>query len=365
MKTLPAPQAGFGATADVPLTAEELQLASRNHAMPLEMLAVDRTPAGMHYLVIHFDVPVLDAGAWRLRIGGAVRRPVEFTLAGLQAREPRTLAVTLECAGNGRSLLKPRPLSQPWIHGGIGTADWTGTPLAPLLAEAGVDPEAVDIVFTGADRGVQGGEEQDYAWSLTVPEAMSPDILLAYAMNGSPLAPQHGFPVRLLVPGWYGMASVKWLTGIEAVTTPFTGFQKMTAYRYKGGEADPGEPVTRIKVRSLMVPPGIPDFFTRDRLVDAGPVMLRGRAWSGRAPIQQVRVAVDGVWSDAQLEAPDGEFAWRAWSFRWQAEPGGHELMCRAMDALGQIQPLEPEWNFQGMGNNAVQTVRVTVRPPR
>jgi DMSO/TMAO reductase YedYZ molybdopterin-dependent catalytic subunit len=362
MKTLPKPQAGSGAAADVPLTAEELQLASRNHAMPLEMLAVNRTPAGMHYLVIHFDVPVIDAGAWRLRIGGAVRRPIEFTLAELQAREQRTLAVTLECAGNGRSLLKPRPLNQPWIHGGIGTADWTGTPLAPLLVEAGVEPKAVDIVFTGADRGVQGGEEQDYARSLTVSEAMSPDVLLAYAMNGAPLPPQHGFPVRLLVPGWYGMASVKWLTGIEAATTPFTGFQQMASYRYKSGEADPGEAVTRIKVRSLMVPPGIPEFFTRDRLVEAGPVLLRGRAWSGRAPIQQVQVAVDGVWSDAQLEPPDGEFAWRDWTFRWQAEPGGHELMCRAMDALGQIQPLEPEWNYLGMGNNAVQKVAVTVR---
>jgi DMSO/TMAO reductase YedYZ molybdopterin-dependent catalytic subunit len=362
MKTLPKPQAGSGAAADVPLTAEELQLASRNHAMPLEMLAVNRTPAGMHYLVIHFDVPVIDAGAWRLRIGGAVRRPIEFTLAELQAREQRTLAVTLECAGNGRSLLKPRPLNQPWIHGGIGTADWTGTPLAPLLVEAGVEPEAVDIVFTGADRGVQGGEEQDYARSLTVSEAVSPDVLLAYAMNGAPLPPQHGFPVRLLVPGWYGMASVKGLTGIEAATTPFTGFQQMASYRYKSGEADPGEAVTRIKVRSLMVPPGIPEFFTRDRLVEAGPVLLRGRAWSGRAPIQQVQVAVDGVWSDAQLEPPDGEFSWRDWTFRWQAEPGGHELMCRAMDALGQIQPLEPEWNYLGMGNNAVQKVAVTVR---
>ncbi|MGW6175223.1 sulfite oxidase [Arthrobacter sp. NPDC055138] len=363
MKTLPKSAKQPGAATDVPLTAEELQLASRNHAMPLEMLSADRTPAGMHYLLTHFDVPLIDAGAWRLRIGGAVRRPLEFGLAQLHSREQRTLAVTLECAGNGRSLLTPRPVSQPWTHGGIGTADWTGTPLAPLLAEAGVEPKAVDIVFTGADRGVQGGEEQNYARSLKISEAMSPDVLLAYAMNGVPLPPQHGFPVRLLVPGWYGMASVKWLTDIEATAVPFAGFQQMSSYRYNRSEADPGEPVTRIKVRALMVPPGIPDFMTRNRLVDAGPVLLRGRAWSGRAPIQQVKVAVDGAWSEAQLDPADGEYAWRGWTFRWQAQPGGHQLMCRAMDALGQVQPLEPEWNYLGMGNNAVQTVPVTVRP--
>jgi DMSO/TMAO reductase YedYZ molybdopterin-dependent catalytic subunit len=363
MKTLPKPAGSTATTTDVPLTAEELQLASRNHAMPLEMLTADRTPTGMHYLLTHFDVPVIDAEAWRLRIGGAVRRPLELTLAQLQAREQRTLAVTLECAGNGRSLLEPRPVSQPWTHGGIGTADWTGTPLAPLLDETGLEPEAVDIVFTGADRGIQGDEEQDYARSLKVSEAMSPDVLLAYAMNGAPLPPQHGFPMRLVVPGWYGMASVKWLTDIEAGTVPFSGYQQLSSYRYSGDAADPGEPVTRIKVRALMVPPGIPDFMTRERLVDAGPVLLRGRAWSGTAPVRQVKVAVNGVWSEAQLDPPDGEFAWRGWTFRWQAEPGVHELMCRAMDALGQIQPLKPQWNYLGMGNNAVQKVTVTVRP--
>lgn len=154
----PAPEAASLAgqlpVADPPLTAEELQLASRNHAMPLEMLGFDRTPAGLHYLLIHFDVPAIDAGGWRLRIGGAVRRPLEVSLPELQARGRRTLAVTLECAGNGRSLLHPRPVSQPWILGGIGTAAWTGTPLAPLLEEAGLEPEAVEIVFTGADRGI-------------------------------------------------------------------------------------------------------------------------------------------------------------------------------------------------------------------
>ena len=362
-KSRAANPAAPAASDDETFFAPELMLASRNHAMPLEMLSHDRTPAGMHYLLVHFDIPTVDTADWRLRIGGAVRHPLELSLAQLQERERHTLAVTMECAGNGRSLIRPHPAGMPWMHGGVGTAEWTGTPLAPLLEEAGLSPETVDIVFTGADRGIQDGEEQAYARSLPVAEALSPHVLLAYAMDGNPLPPQHGFPVRLVVPGWYGMASVKWLTRIEALTRPFEGFQQIGSYRFKGSARERGEPVTRIRVRALMVPPGIPDFFTRRRLVDAGQVLLQGRAWSGQAPIRRVEVAVDGVWSEAELDPPTGEFAWRRWTYPWSAVEGEHELMCRALDGIGQIQPLEPEWNYLGMGNNAAQKVAVTVRP--
>jgi hypothetical protein len=158
------------------------------------------------------------------------------------------------------------------------------------------------------------------------------------------------------------MTSVKWLTSIEAVAEPFGGFQQAVAYRYQRDADDPGEPVDRIRVRALMIPPGIPDFFTRQRFVDAGPVTLTGRAWSGNGPIQRVEVAVDGRWSDATLTPSLGDFAWRGWSFDWAAESGEHELACRATDASGDVQPLEQPWNHQGMGNNLVQTVHVTVR---
>jgi sulfane dehydrogenase subunit SoxC len=181
-------------------------------------------------------------------------------------------------------------------------------------------------------------------------------------MNGSPLPPQHGFPLRLIVPGWYGMTSVKWLTSIEAVTEPFEGFQQAVAYRYQHNADDPGEPVRRIRVRALMIPPGIPDFYTRRRFVDSGHVTLTGRAWSGGGPIARVEVGVDGRWGDATLEPAPGAFAWHGWSFDWEAEAGEHELTCRATDATGDIQPLEPPWNYQGMGNNSVQRIAVTVR---
>jgi DMSO/TMAO reductase YedYZ molybdopterin-dependent catalytic subunit len=272
--------------------------------------------------------------------------------------------VLLECAGNGRARLEPRPVSQPWLVEAVGTAEWTGTPLAPLLDEAGISPDAVDVVFTGADHGLERGVEQDYARGLPLAEARRPEILLVWAMNGAPLPPQHGAPLRLLVPGWYGMAHVKWLTRIEVLAEPFTGYQNATAYRLKVDAGDPGEPVTRIRPRALLSPPGFPDFMTRERFVHAGPVSLSGRAWSGRAPLTRVEVSTDGgqSWDDAVLAPADpaAPFAWRAWSYAWTARPGRSELLARATDEQGP-QPVEQEWNRQGMANNLVQRVPVTV----
>jgi DMSO/TMAO reductase YedYZ molybdopterin-dependent catalytic subunit len=346
-----------------PLTFEELQLATRNRGMPLEALRYDLTPTGLHYLLIHWDIPLVDPSTWQLRLGGRVSTSLKLTLDDILALPRQTIPVTLECAGNGRARLSPRPLSQPWLLEAVSTAEWTGTPLAPLLDQAGLFPEAVEVVFTAADRGIQGEVEQDYQRSLTIADAMRPEVLLAYEMNGEPLPPQHGYPLRLIVPGWYGMTSVKWLTGIEAVSEPFSGYQQTPAYHYQQDADDPGEEVTRILVHALMVPPGIPDFFTRNRVLDAGRVTLRGRAWSGQAPVERVEVGVDDGWADAQMEPPTGEFAWRGWSYEWNAKEGEHELTCRATDAGGNTQPINQPWNYQGMGNNLVQRVAVSVRP--
>ncbi len=347
---------------DGPLTPEELQLATRNRGMPLEALRYDVTPSGMHYLLAHFDIPNVDPVTWRLEIAGNVGAPRSLGLRELRELPSLSLPVTMECAGNGRARLSPRPVSQPWLVEAVGTAVWTGAPLRDVLAPVGVRPGTAELVFTGVDHGVQGGAEQDYERSLTVQDALRPEVLLAYEMNGRPLEPQHGAPVRLLVPGWYGMTSVKWLTRITAVTEPFRGYQQAVAYRYQRDEEDPGEGVSRMRVRALMIPPGHPDFATRRRFVRPGEVELRGRAWSGSGAVERVEVGVDGAWADATLEPPVGEYAWRGWSFRWRAAPGDHVLSCRASDASGQVQPLEQSWNFQGMGNNLVQTVPVTVR---
>jgi DMSO/TMAO reductase YedYZ molybdopterin-dependent catalytic subunit len=347
---------------DGPLTFEELQLATRNRGMPLEGLRYDLTPTGIHYLLVHFDIPAVDLATWRLRVGGAVTNPLELTIDDLRRRPRVSLPVTMECAGNGRARLQPRPISQPWLLEAIGTAEWTGTPLGPILDEAGLAADALEIVFTGADRGVQGEVEHDYARSLTIADATRPEVLLADEMNGAPLEPQHGSPLRLIVPGWYGMTSVKWLTSIEVVTTPFDGYQQATAYHFAADGEDPGEPVSRIRVRALMVPPGIPEFLTRRRLVDRGPVRLGGRAWSGHGEVVAVEVGIDGDWAPATLGPAVGPYAWRSWAFEWSAAPGDHVLACRATDASGATQPLDPPWNYQGMGNNLVQRVDVTVR---
>jgi DMSO/TMAO reductase YedYZ molybdopterin-dependent catalytic subunit len=185
-------------------------------------------------------------------------------------------------------------------------------------------------------------------------------------MNGQPLLPQHGAPLRLLVPGWYGMTSVKWLTRIEAVPERFEGFQ-MLAYRKRDQAEDEGIDVTRMFPRSLMIPPGFPEFFTRTRIVDAGEIELTGRAWSGWGRIVRVDVSADGGmdWRDATLGEQPTPTEWVPWRVAWQAEPGTYELVVRATDDAGNVQPLEQSWNHHGFENNAVQRVPVTVRPGR
>jgi DMSO/TMAO reductase YedYZ molybdopterin-dependent catalytic subunit len=350
------------AAADEAISAQELALAARNHGLPLEALRFAVTPPGLHYLLIHYDIPALDDSAWRLRIGGLVDTPIQLDLAALQTMPSRTIRVTMECAGNGRARLEPRPVSQPWLVEAVGTADWTGVPLRHVLDAAGVRADAVEAVFTGADHGIERGVEQDYQRSLPIAETLRDEVLLAYAMNGQPLPPQHGHPVRLVVPGWYGMAHVKWLVGIDLVGAPFEGFQQTVAYRFRQTPDEPGEPVTRIAPRALLVPPGFPDFMSRTRVVRPGPVLLEGRAWSGRAPVQRVDVSADGgrSWMTADLEpAREHPWAWRRFTCSWTAAPGEHMLTARAFTAGGEAQPVEPVWNRGGFANNSVQEIAV------
>jgi DMSO/TMAO reductase YedYZ molybdopterin-dependent catalytic subunit len=349
---------------DPAITHEELRLAARNHAMPLEALRLDLTPVGLHYLLVHYDVPFVDAATWRLEVAGSVEQPLTVTLDDLRQRPRIDLTATMECAGNGRALLEPRPLSQPWLTEAVGTARWTGVSLGALLEEARPRGAAVDVVFGGLDRGVEGGIAQRYERSLSLAEALDSGAVLAYEMNGAPLPPQHGFPLRLVVPGWYGMTNVKWLASVRVDEQPFAGYQVAQAYRFRRTEDEEGRPVTRMRPRSLMVPPGVPDFFSRERVVDAGESLLEGRAWSGRAPIVRVEVSTDGgaTWADAILGEELGAWAWRSWQCPWEATPGAHVLCSRATDGTGDAQPLEPEWNVGGYENNAVQRVPVVAR---
>jgi sulfane dehydrogenase subunit SoxC len=324
-----------GTVADAGITQAELRLAARNHALPLEALRHDITPPGLHYLLIHYDIPPVDPETFRLEIGGAVEQPTSLSLDDLRARPRIAEPITFECAGNGRALLEPRPVSQPWLTEAVGTAEWGGTRLAPLLDEVRPSASAVELLFTGVDRGVEGDVPQAYERALPIAEAEH--ALLAYEMNGAPLPPQHGFPLRLVVPGWYGMQNVKWLTRITVLEEPFEGYQNAVSYRLYNADGEPGEPVTRMQPRSLMIPPGV--------------------------QIERVEVSTDGgaSFDAAVLDPPQGPHAWRGWSFDWDAEPGEHELCSRATDRAGNTQPLEPPWNLKGFANNAVARVKVLV----
>lgn len=270
-------------------TREEVGLALRNPGMPLEALRYPITPSGMHYVLVHFDIPDVDAASYELLVDGRVRQPLSLTLEDLRSRPAVSMPVMMECAGSGRARLAPRPVSAPWHDEAIGCAEWTGTPLRGILEQAGLRDDAVELLFTGYDRGIDQGVEQDYR-SLAIEEALPEDVLLAYAMNGEPLPAPHGFPVRLIAPEWYGMASVKWLRSITAIAEPFEGVQQTVLYRYRRSEEDPGSPVTRKKPRALMAPPGIPEFLSRARHVRAGRTHVEGRAWSGYGAVSKRRI---------------------------------------------------------------------------
>jgi len=348
--------------ADDRFSRDEVRLANRNHGAMLEMLAHDVTPIGGHYLLTHFDVPVLDAAAHRLTFHGAFDQPYSLGMEDIRAMPQVTMPVTLECAGNGRAAgLQPRSCSMPWMYEAVGTSEWTGTPLWPLIERAAPKDDVVEISFTGADEGFDNGQLHKYGRSLTMQQLRDLDVLLVWGMNGQPLMPQHGAPLRIIVPGWYGMASVKWLTDIEALTSPYLGYQQVQTYRFRQDEEDPGRPVTALRVKSLMVPPGVPDWLTRRRYLRPGPVQIMGRAWSGSGvPITRVEFGVGGAWQEAKL-TPGDTYAWSRWAVTWDAVPGEHVLRCRAWDANGNAQPLEPVWDMAGFANNTCQRVEVFV----
>lgn len=331
-----------------------------NQEVPLGSLAAPLTPTARFYRRSHFAVPGLDAAAWRLRVAGEVRRPLEFALADLRALPPATLAVTLECAGNGRSLMGAVPAGTPWGLGAVSTAEFTGARLRDVLEAAGPAPAAVEALFVGADRGpVAPGREECFARSLPLAAALAGDALLAWEMNGEPLRPEHGSPLRLVVPRWYGMASVKWLVELRLLAEPFRGHFQAEHYVYRGEPGTPdGTPVTLSRVRALLAAPADGD------ALPLAPVELRGAAWSGAAPVARVEVSTDGgaTWTPAELEPAPSPYAAAPWRLAWLPPARGeHLLMSRATDAAGNTQPLEPVSNALGYGNNCVQRVRVVV----
>ncbi len=322
-----------------------------NAETPPQALTLGRTPTSAFYVRSNSSEPELPGAAHRITVEGAVESAFSLEVGELARLSRRSLTVTMECAGNGRTTMAPLPEGEPWQQGALGTAIWTGVPLAEVLARARLRREVVEVLVEGAD----GKGSKRFARSLPLSKAVHPDTLLALEMNGAPLPRAHGAPVRLLVPGWYGMASVKWVSRIEALTEPFDGYYQRERYIYDTGAGRELEPVTRMRVKSMITEPA------EGARVRPGPVVVQGVAWSGERRVVQVEVAVDGGenWKQATLLEVPRPSAWVRWAFTWEdAKPGRHTLRARATDEAGETQPEMAQWNRLGYGNNAVQ-VRV------
>jgi DMSO/TMAO reductase YedYZ molybdopterin-dependent catalytic subunit len=329
-----------------------------NAETPHEALREPVTPTPLHYVRSNFSLPDHPG---TITIGGAVERPMTLTLDDLHALPATTLTVTLECAGNGRIGLMPLPTGEPWAGNAVGTARWTGVPLHLLLERAAPRAEGVAVYFEGADHGpYKGGPDIPFGRSLTLDRALDPAarVLVVWAMNDAPLPDDHGAPLRLLMPGWYGMASVKWLAKIEVLTAPYEGQFQTKSYQFEWPDRAK-QAVTTMQPRALITDPAPGDTLPR------GPYTVRGKAWSGTGPITAVEVSIDGAgeWQAARVAPPRGPYEWQEWSFDWAgADPGRHVLRARATDASGATQPDSPAWNRLGYGNNAVQVLGIDVR---
>jgi len=342
-----------------------INAAPYNAEAPPEALAGEITPTNLHYVRSNFAVPTHDGV---LAVGGAVENPLTLTLDDLRALPKVERAVTLECAGNGRLEMRPLPTGEPWGDYAVSTARWGGALLHEVLQRARPARDGVDVRFEGADHGayhlsaiLADTSQDDLTFVRALPLALATDpaaeILIAYEMNGEPLIPDHGEPFRIVVPHWYAVASVKWLTRIDVLSEPYTGEFQTGHYRYEWPDRAP-EPVSLMRVRARITDPA------RGSSIDAGTHTVRGKAWSGTGPVTRVEVSLTGAgeWLEAQLEPPRGPYHWQEWSFDWEAGAGRHTLRARATDAAGNVQPEVPPWNRLGYGNNAVEVIYVDVR---
>jgi DMSO/TMAO reductase YedYZ molybdopterin-dependent catalytic subunit len=321
-----------------------------NYGTPLDAIDGLIVPNDLFYVRNSAPVPQIEPHAWRLRIGGLVETPLNLTLDDLKALPHRTITAFLECSGNSRSFFVPETTGTPWGNTSAGNAEWTGTPLGSVLALAGIQPGAVEIVS-------QGGDSPEMQRGLPLGKALDPDTLLVWAMNGEDLPPVHGAPVRLIVPGWGGIASTKWLVGIEVIDHVFTGPLNTDSYTIVDTDGHRVRPVREMPVKSVIATPG------PGAVLAAGPQTLRGYAWSGYGQVTAIDVSTDGgaSWAAATILEAAGNLSWVRFEAHWDATPGQAVLSARATDSLMMTQPDEAPWNARGYGYNAVFNVPVSV----
>jgi len=315
-----------------------------NLEMPFETTNNFITPTKSFYVRTHFPIPKIDRDAWWLHVEGEVEKPFAINYEELIKLESLTFPVTLECAGNNRNFLEPKVKGVQWRLGAVGNAEWTGVPLSVLLNRAQLKPDACEVILEGADGGLLAeaksppGEIQ-FARSIPLAKA-SQNVLLAYKMNGNDLPPEHGFPLRAVVPGWYAVASVKWLQRIIVTSQPFTGYYQTLDYAYWKRRGDTAElsPVAELQVKAEIARP------SQGETVPANSsVRIYGAAWANGNEIVRVEVSTDGgsTWKEATLLGESKPNAWRFWEFNWKTPtaPGKQTLIARATDSVGQTQP--------------------------
>jgi DMSO/TMAO reductase YedYZ molybdopterin-dependent catalytic subunit len=331
-----------------------------NAETPFAALHSDVTPADLFYVRNHFDVPSLDINQFSLIINGAAAKQNQLSIEQLKKFPERDLHVVMECAGNGRASMNPTIKGTPWNLGAISQANFTGTSLRNILESVDYTKNAIEVRFTGMDQGmVRTGGMAQFARSLPLEVALHEDTMLAWQMNGDPLPLQHGFPLRLVVPSWYGMASVKWLEEIAVLTEPFEGFFQTKEYVYIDEDGTANEtPVSNMRVRSLILEPADGSAIKKDT------IQVSGVAWTGKGSITKVEFSFDQgtQWIEVNIDPPTSPYGTYRWKYLWRPEtPGQYTIAVRAYDSEGNIQPLNSRWNKGGYGNNVIHQLKISI----
>ena len=343
-----------------------LSTSPENRETPLADVPSWVTPNRWFFVRSHFETPESDIDRWRLTIGGCTERELELAWKDVESLPRRSVVATMECAGNGRSFLRSFVEGVQWTAGAVGHAEWSGIPVRTLLERAGLKPAAVEIVFHGADGGQEKGcdQPQSFARSLPLEKALHPDTLLATHMNGEQLEPCHGFPLRLIVPGWYGVASVKWLTRIEAVDAPFKGYFQSVKYTFthQTGSGPRTDVIGPMPVKSEILRPA------QGAVLGAGANRIIGMAWAGERAVAAVEVSVDGgaTWQRAELSGPSARFSWTPWEYLWKVLDGGdHSILARAIADNGDVQPMGHDTDRGGYLINFSRPIDVRIDAAR
>ncbi|WP_143414430.1 sulfite oxidase [Halobacillus massiliensis] len=334
-----------------------------NQEMPVSFVEADRIKHELFYRRNHFPYPSLSSSSSWLPVNGALQRPTLFSMEDLSRFPSKTLKVALECAGNKRSFFEPKVFGEQWEKGAISQGYWTGVPLRDLLQYCGISSQAKEVVIEGYDEGKRPDTDQVHPFKRSLPfdKALHPDTLVAFQFNGEPLPYKHGQPLRLIVPQWYAMASVKWIKQITVTESSFEGpFQAIDYIYYPNKESNEGAfPVTTLNVNSTIQQP-----VNRDTL-DTGEHTIKGIAWTGEGTITEVEISTNGgeSWAPVLLERRPSAYEWVSWTWQWPAyEKGEYTIMTRARDSAGRVQPMEAFWNRKGYGYNAVEQIEVKVQ---